>query len=592
MRHRLGGLPAKQQPTPRVNQKFSAFRHSLRLNKGLAGLTIACEQTEPDTDRFSKAERDLVTLGIATAAIILFVGTGGAVLPQIVQSWMGTAEAPDVALTNALLLNIALIIFGWRRYEDLAKEVRIRREAEHTALQLAETDALTGLLNRRSFSKAADRMIRETAEIGHASAMIMVDLDNFKQINDLHGHKTGDTVLSTISQRMTALVPSSGVIARLGGDEFATIITFDPHTPDTVDQLAASLLDAISRPIPSGSNLVEITASLGLSRSDEELETSLEEDNAQALLHHADIAMYHAKRQGRQRYSWFEPTMESELRFRNELETGIRRGVGNGEFVPYYEQQIDLESGKLVGFEMLARWKSPQFGLVSPEIFIPIAEDIGVIAELSEGLIKQAFEDAENWDPSLSLSINISPIQLRDPWFSQKLLRLMVETGFPPSRLEIEITESCMHENIGVVRSVVTSLKNQGIQISLDDFGTGYSSLAQLRTLPFDRLKIDRSFVSELAKEGANSKIVEAIVSLGRGFDLPMTAEGIENAEVLKVLRKMGELKGQGYLYGRPEDAESTINRLASQNLLASQVRAEEDAPIDSLQQGRSQATG
>ncbi|MBS1240089.1 MAG: hypothetical protein H6R45_795, partial [Proteobacteria bacterium] len=199
----------------------------------------------------------------------------------------------------------------------------------------------------------------------------------------------------------------------------------------------------------------------------------------------------------------------------------------------------------------------------------PIAEDIGVIAELSEYLIKQAFEDAKQWDPKLSLSINISPLQLRDPWFSQKLLRLLVESGFPPHRLDIEITESCLHENIGVVRSVVTSLKNQGIQISLDDFGTGYSSLAQLRSLPFDRLKIDRSFVAELAQEGANSKIVEAIVSLGRGFDLPITAEGIENDEVLKVLRRMGQLKGQGYLYGRPEDAAKTHDRLEQQNLLA-----------------------
>src|SRR5690606_25892544 len=172
---------------------------------------------------------------------------------------------------------------------------------------------------------------------------------------------------------------------------------------------------------------------------------------------------------------------------------------------------------------------------VSPDIFIPIAEEIGVIGELSEGLMRQAFEDAKQWDPKLTLSINVSPIQLRDPWFSQKLLRLLVETSFPPKRLDIEITESCLHENIGVVRSVVTSLKNQGIHISLDDFGTGYSSLAQLRSLPFDRLKIDRSFVTELADEGANSKIVEAIVSLGRGFDLPMTAEGIENADVLAI---------------------------------------------------------
>jgi predicted signal transduction protein with EAL and GGDEF domain len=355
----------------------------------------------------------------------------------------------------------------------------------------------------------------------------------------------------------------------LGGDEFALVVPYDRRTPDKLDQLAVSLIEAINAPIDIEGKSAQVSMSVGIARTIESPQADKAEDCAQSLLHHADIAMYHAKKRGRNGYAWFEPTMESELRFRNELETGIRAGIARGEFVPFYEQQIDLASGELVGFEMLARWNSPQFGLVSPEIFIPIAEDIGVIAELSEFLIKQALEDAKQWNPKLSLSINISPIQLRDPWFSQKLLRLLVESAFPPHRLDIEITESCLHENIGVVRSVVTSLKNQGIQISLDDFGTGYSSLAQLRSLPFDRLKIDRSFVTELAEEGANSKIVEAIVSLGRGFDLPITAEGIENAEVLKVMKKMGQLKGQGYLYGRPENAAKTLDRLAAQNLLA-----------------------
>jgi EAL domain-containing protein (putative c-di-GMP-specific phosphodiesterase class I) len=254
--------------------------------------------------------------------------------------------------------------------------------------------------------------------------------------------------------------------------------------------------------------------------------------------------------------------MESEARFRNALESSLRRGVTGGEFVPYYQQQIDIQSGKLVGFEMLARWISPEFGLVSPELFIPLAEEVGMIGDLSESLIRRALQDAKDWNDELTLSVNISPIQLRDPWFAQKLLRLLTEAGFPPHRFEIEITESCLHENIAVVRSIITSLKNQGIKISLDDFGTGYSSLAQLRALPFDRLKIDRSFVTELAQEGANAELVSAIVALGRGLGLPIVAEGIENGEALAVLQKLGDLKGQGYLYGRPEDAAATLERL------------------------------
>jgi EAL domain-containing protein (putative c-di-GMP-specific phosphodiesterase class I) len=198
-------------------------------------------------------------------------------------------------------------------------------------------------------------------------------------------------------------------------------------------------------------------------------------------------------------------------------------------------------------------------------MFIPLAEDLGVIGQLSESLIRRALEDAKSWDSDLTLSVNISPIQLRDPWFAQKLLRLLTECGFPPQRFEIEITESCLHENIAVVRSILTSLKNQGVKVSLDDFGTGFSSLAQLRSLPFDRLKIDRSFVTELASEGANSELVTAIVALGRGLGLPIVAEGIENDEALAVLRQLGDIKGQGYHYGRPEDAEATLERLMAQ---------------------------
>ncbi len=545
--------------------------------------------------RLGRAERDIVAFGIAVAGLILFVATGGTVMPQIVKAWYGVGNGPDTALTNALLLNVALIIFGWRRYADLTAEVKERRKAEENARRLAETDVLTGLLNRRSFAEVSADLILNAYDENKSVAVLMLDLDNFKQINDLYGHSVGDKVLSETSRRIAALRPIDGVVARLGGDEFACIATFDPREANKLDDLAQAMLDSVSKPIGDEKSVTEVSVSIGIARSNDREDLMLGHEFAQVLLHRADIAMYHAKKQGRNRYSCFEPTMESELRFRNEIESGIRQGVRKGEFVPYYEQQIDLETGELVGFEMLARWNSPQFGLVGPEIFIPIAEEIGVIAELSESLIVQALKDAKQWDPKLSLSINISPIQLRDPWFSQKLLRLLLESGFPPYRLDIEITESCLHENIGVVRSVVTNLKNQGIQISLDDFGTGYSSLAQLRSLPFDRIKIDRSFVSELSEEGANSKIVEAIVSLGRGFELPMTAEGIENKQVLDVLRKMGKLKGQGYLYGRPEDAVSTRKRLEEKKLLAElreEVEGKDGAAPGAEGQAEDRATG
>jgi len=509
-----------------------------------------------------RAKEDLITFGIAMTAIIQFVGIASRVMPQDVRYWLGTASEPDLLLTSALLLNIALLIFGWRRYADLRRELLVRREAETAARTLAESDPLTGCRNRRGITPAIGRMLDASREQGDEQevALLLIDIDNFKSINDRCGHKAGDAVLVETATRIARLLGPDGICARMGGDEFACAFTFEAGDRERADRLAGEIVAAISAPVSVQDLMVDVTVSVGLASSRQPSHTS--SPDAEMLIHWADIAMYHAKRHGRDRHAWFEPQMESEIRFRNALESGLRTGIRAGEFIPYYEQQIDIQTGELVGFEMLARWKSPDFGVVSPDIFIPLAEELGVIGELSDSLIRAALEDAKGWDPELTLSVNISPLQLRDPWFAQKILRLLTEAGFPPHRFEIEITESCLHEDVAVVRTIITSLKNQGVKVTLDDFGTGYSSLAQLRALPFDRLKIDRSFVSELANAGANSELVAAIVSLGRGLGLPIVAEGIENGEALAVLRQLGDLKGQGYHYGKPEDAAATLQRL------------------------------
>lgn len=494
----------------------------------------------------------------------MFVGTGGSVLPQVVRSIWSNGAAPDLLLVNAVLLNIALVIFGWRRYRELTVEVGERRKAESHARELAELDPLTGCLNRRSIGPATDALLAANAERGLATAFLMIDLDNFKQVNDINGHAAGDAILRQSALRIAATLPPDSLVARFGGDEFACALAFDPRHADRVDALAADLIGAVSQPVETDGGSVETTISVGISSN---LGLGAARDGA-AQLHLADIAMYHAKKHGRNRSAWFEPAMENELKVRSELAAGIRAGVPLGEFVPFYEKQIDLASGDLVGFEMLARWKSPTLGLVGPEVFIPVAEEIGMIGALSESVISQALRDARHWNPKLSLSVNISPIQLRDPWFAQKLLRMLVEANFPPSRLEIEVTESCLHEDLGLVRSLISSLKNQGIKISLDDFGTGYSSLAQLQTLPFDSIKIDRSFISNLGSSVESNTIVEAITSLGRGLGLPITAEGIECPEVLARLQELGQFKGQGYLYGMPQPAGVTNDDLAQLNLL------------------------
>jgi len=523
---------------------------------------------EPDSP-LETAERDFIALGIAVAAIILLVGTGGSVLPKALAAVLYSQSKPDVLLVNALLLNVALVIFGWRRYRELTLEIAERKQAEERARLLASTDPLTHCLNRRSMVEATEQARMQAAMRGDALAYCMIDLDNFKHINDMHGHTIGDAVLVMLCERVQALLPREAKLARLGGDEFAFVMTYPAGQHERVDDLVIRLFERISRPFALPELTVELTTSIGLATDyspDGKIDPVID---AAALMHRADMALYHAKKQGRNRYFWFDASMEHELRFRNQIETGIRQGLARGEFVPFYEQQVDVQTGTLMGFEMLARWRSPQLGLIKPEIFVPIAEEIGLITAMSESLMEQAFADAREWDDALTLSINISPVQLRDPWFAQRLLKKLVEANFPPQRLEIEITESCLHENIGLVRTMITSLRNQGVQISLDDFGTGYSSLEHLHNLPFDRIKIDRSFVSELREPDRRAGIVEAIVSLGRCLNLPLTVEGVEDEEILDALKSMGRLKAQGYLYGQPEDAVAVRTRLRAAGQLS-----------------------
>lgn len=527
--------------------------------------------------RLGNAERDLLTFGIALAALILFVGTTGTLMPQIVRSVLGHGASPDTLLSNAVLLNIALLLFGWRRYRDLNREVAERRRAEKAARDLAERDPLTNCLNRRSAIPALQHASAAAQADRRDLAVLMLDLDNFKQINDLNGHAMGDTVLVETARRLDAALPAGITLARMGGDEFACYIPFRPGMDDEIAQLVARVLDNVAEPIRRDGPPVEASVSIGVSVH-RHADGLLDEAGCEHLLHCADIAMYHAKKTGRNRHACFDPRMEHDLHRRNEVGAAIRAGIIAGEFVPYYEQQIDLATGQLAGFEMLARWHSPEYGLVMPDMFIPIAEELDLIGLLSETLIRQALADAREWDQRLTLSVNISPVQLRDPWFAQKILKLLAETGFPAQRLELEITESCLHENIAAVRSVIAGLKNQGIRISLDDFGTGYSSLSQLRALPFDRIKIDRTFVKELAQEGS-TEMMNAIVALGRGLNLPITAEGIETPEVVEMLRELGELKGQGYLYGKPEDAETTRARLSRIALLVGNTAPDIAAP-------------
>jgi diguanylate cyclase (GGDEF)-like protein len=516
-----------------------------------------------DDDRRPRGTpRDLVTGAISVAAILLFVGIGSQALAGALRHYVEGDAPVAQPLVVALLLNVALILFGWRRHETLTREVSERAAAEERAQLLAARDPLTGFLNRRSLAEEGAAMLAQAERRHKAMAMLMLDLDHFKSVNDMHGHAIGDSLLRGVAAEIEQIMPTGALMARLGGDEFACAFLFDSANPDVAERLAERLVTRLAQPFDAEGLRCHISVSIGLARSDFDC------SGIDALMRSADIAMYAAKKAGKNRHAWFDMSMERELRARNELESGLRLAIPRQEVVPYFEQQIDLKTGKLHGFEVLARWEHATRGLIAPDQFIPIAEETGMIAELSLSIMRQAFSAARDWDPSLTVAINISPSQLRDPWLAQKIIKVLTETGFPAGRCEVEITESALFDNLALAQSIVGSLKNQGVRLALDDFGTGYSSLAHLRALPFDRIKIDKSFVTSMVESADSAAIVNAITRLGESLNLPVTAEGVEDVDIEKRLIAAGVAKGQGWLYGKPMSMAGVRRLLAERRML------------------------
>jgi len=511
------------------------------------------------TDAVGIVRHDRMAGGITIAAMLLLILTSGTALAAALR---GTGEGIDRLLIAIILLNIALMLLGWHRYRHLSAEVAERRVAEERAIALASVDALTGFLNRRSLATHGAALLAR-ADRQHAVALLMIDLDHFKTVNDLHGHVAGDTLLKAVAETIRTILPADALLARVGGDEFACAFLFDPAAPAPVTALAGDLVARLSLPFEVEGARAYISASIGIASHDYGGNGSIE-----AMIRRADIAMYAAKKAGKNRLAWFDASMERELQERNAIEDGLRVGIPRGEIVPYYEQQIDLATGSIHGFEALARWQHPMRGVIGPDIFIPIAEESGLIGDLSLAVMRQAFEEARSWAASLSLSVNIAPAQLKDPWLAQKIVKLLVETGFPAERLEIEITERALCENFGLAQSIILSLKNQGVRLALDDFGTGYSSLANLRALPFDRIKIDRSFILAIGDGAEQAGIVDALATLGGNLGLPVTAEGIETAAIEERLRGLKIRAGQGWHFGKPMTVSEVRSLLAERALL------------------------
>ena len=513
--------------------------------------------TRPTSARLITARRDAVVLAVLITAVMLLIWNGSAFFRNLPMGDQNFGPAIRLAST-ALTLNVALILFGWRRYVDLQHEAEMRAEHERRAAVLATTDPITGLYNRKGFADYAGHLCTKAGERGDNLVIISFQVHRFKAVNDQHGYETGDRLLKTLSVSLADELGPQAILARLSGDEFALALALRPEAMERADELAEAVLRIVGHPLLFEEKIIQVGAFAGIASA------SAADIRIPHLLRRADIAMDHARSGRSARPVWFDAGMERALIAQGEIEQGIRYGLEHGQFVPYFEPQVDLATGEIVGFEVLARWIHPLSGVIGPDVFIPVAEEIGLIGKLSENVIGEALREAANWDREIKISVNISPLQLADGWLAQRIIRILAETGFPAERLVIEITESSLFADLELARTIVTSLKNQGIRLALDDFGTGFSSLSHLRSLPFDIIKIDRSFVTNIHAKRESSAIVRAVTTLAASLPVPVCVEGIENEESYKAVVRLGCEIGQGWYFGKPMPAEQARELLAA----------------------------
>ena len=514
-----------------------------------------------------------LTLAILIGAVMLLIWNGTTFFSQMSSAGEDLGREARIA-GIALTLNVALILFGWRQYVDLQHEAELRTDGERRAAVLASTDAHTGLLNRKGFADRAQALGQRAGQAGQQLAIVSIQINRFKAVNDRHGYEVGDALLRSIAAAMIEALDPQVEIARLSGDEFAVALALDADQSGEVERAAESVLHAITAAFSIDERLIQVGAFAGIAAAVLASDVRIPD-----LLRRADIAMEHAKSGRAARPVWFDAGMERELIAQSEIEQGIRYGLDHDQFVPFFEPQMDLETGEIVGFEVLARWVHPLSGVIQPDTFIPVAEEIGLIGRLSEKVIASALAQAVDWDPSIKISVNISPVQLTDAWLAQRIVRLLTEIGFPAERLVVEITESSLFADIDLARSIVTSLKNQGIRLALDDFGTGFSSLSHLRSLPFDVIKIDRSFVANIHSNKESSAIIRAVTTLAGALEVPVYVEGIETEAAHAAVLGLGCAVGQGWFFGKPMTGEQAAQLLVRRTQPGLQDQPEVQAP-------------
>ncbi|VVN91285.1 EAL domain-containing protein [Pseudomonas fluorescens] len=427
---------------------------------------------------------------------------------------------------------------------DITEEVAARRRIEY----LSQHDALTGLANRTRMQEFLDGKLKAAPTLDEPLVMLSIDLDRFKPVNDLLGHAAGDQVLNEVSKRLGQCLRNDDLVARIGGDEFVLVLA-NMVSQDEVELLCKRLIDCIEQPFQVEEHEIFISASIGIAMA------PADATQADELLRYADIALYEAKDAGRNTWRFYAGDMNARIIDRRQLESDLRHAIKHGELRLHFQPRYQIESRRMAGAEALVRWQHPERGLLNPDVFIPIAEDTGLILPLSNWVLHTACMAASTWPEEFFVSVNLSPTEFQRGQLVSRVQAVLADTGLSPARLELELTENVMLEDAKGALLIMTDLKALGVRLSMDDFGTGYSSLSYLRSFPFDGLKIDRSFVSGLTASSDDQSIIQAIVGLGRALSLTVTAEGVETIEQLEVLQDAQCDEVQGYFLSKPMDA-------------------------------------
>ncbi len=482
-----------------------------------------------------------------------------------------TPNRPGSLIVKTVLPFIAFALAGLAVLVGLALRF-IRRtaatiaEGEIRLRHLALHDPLSGLPNRTYFGERLASVIEDVGRDGTLGAVLAIDLDHFKDINDTLGHHVGDGLIRAVAQRLSRALRDGDLVARLGGDEFAVITTDVPEL-SALERVAERLIETLRAPYAIMSHTLVIGASVGIALIDRRSADSAD------IMRRADVALYRAKNEGRNRACIYDADMDADLRERKELENDLRAAIAENGLSVAYQPIMNASGEKMAGVEALCRWHHPRRGDVGPSVFIPIAERSELIIALGEWVLRKACLEAAAWT-GLTVAVNVSPLQFRRQDFVEVVERILAETRFDPHRLELELTESTLLGNVDEAEKAMLRLKARGVRFALDDFGTGYSSLHYLRRFPFDRIKIDRSFVLSIETAADAASIVHAIVSLGRGLGMKVTAEGVETAEQQLFLRAAGVHSMQGYRFGKPAPAQTITDRLEDASLTALKIAA------------------